>query len=499
MNNLQVSLSYQGNAYQFQLVRGEVSKNSVKINGVNYAVIVEKGQAEHIKEILDNISLKPINSEKQLEKRLKKLAELKDVSVSPINKVGIDTLGTRQNLHVWKEEEETNLPKMIQYVAKDLWDYQVNKKDLSGLREFLGPKEFDHAIQTKNFEEFLSLFKDLTVDQLWNIRNNENCQPKGFVKIKPYEITEEDRINLKQYLDDIGFSGSVTISDAKGTYCICPTNRESLENASFSINSISKVLTGVLALMTMEPDDFEKKLDLAPSILSFLEKRKESVYKHLEKPNLLQTMNHDGGFGDFLGNYEKVFADGLKEGTPPIINKPEDFLEYAETSLYPLNSGHYSNLGILLVALAVQHKCKDKPFDDILQELILTPAKVNIQKSKPDDGVFNPKDPCQGMLMGGPSGGYWATSNELLKFGTWLQQKCNEDPEFLSKMEKFGTEFYVREDEEIHHNGDSSVGSSFLSSFLKSGVTISVLSDQSNYMANRIYYTIRERMIEEND
>ena len=502
---LHVSFRHSGIDYNINLIKGEKSDHSVKINGGTYAVLGDKKKLDTACKILESVSLESISNSEDLQGRLSLVEDISFLPTQKTDDIGIKTLGAKQEFRAWRKDEEENLQKTKRYVAQTFWDRRENTKALEGIRGFLGEEQFDQAVKSNDFKKFLSLFEGLSTDELWAVRNNENCQPLGYVKTEPYEITEEDKTNLKHYLDDIGFSGVVSLSDAKGTYIITATNQESLEDASFSMHSIAKIFTGTLALMTMSPDDLKDKIKLSPTILSFLEKEKKEVYDHLKKPTLFQTMNHDGGFGDYLGEYQKAVADALeKKETPPIISTPEDFLKYADTTTYPLDSGIYSNLGILLVALAVQHKCEDKPYEQLLKELILTPAAINISKSKPDGGKFNESDPCKGMITGGPSGGYWITAKELTKLGRWLQGKCmppkkGEKSEFLSKLELYGKEFYIREDEEIHHNGNSVSGSSFLSSFLKSGVTIAVLSDQSHFMANRIHYTIRKKMIEKND
>lgn len=493
MKDLHVELSYQGNPCQFDLVEGKKSDNSVTINGVGYAVVADEGQLATAKQVLSALSEKPIPSAEKLEGRLKKLANAENVVVTP-NKVATEVLGTQPGFRAWRQEEQNNLPKTKEYVARTLW---LNKESLSKrtvLRDFLGPEEFDKALQEKEPDAFIALFKDLSIDELWVIRNGENCQPKSYVKTTPYEITTQDRQNLKDYLDDIGFSGVVGLSDAKGTYYICPSKLESLEKLPFSIHSISKVLTGALALMTMPSTAFDKKLELPPDTPDL----KEPLRKHIEteKPTLFQAMTHNAGFGDYLGEYGKALEEAAKNGKPlPEVKKPEDFLKYAETETYPMNSGRYSNLGILLVGLAIQHHT-GRPFNQLLEEKILIPADVEISATKPENGKYNPADPNQGKAVGSPSGGHWATAENLNKVGIWLKDKCDTDPVFRSLIKKYGREFYVPEDKEIHHNGCSDSGSSFLSSFRQSGVTISVLSDQSDFSANRIYYTIREKMIE---
>lgn len=458
-----VNFNHEGINYNLNLVKGEKSVHSVSINGINYVVLGKEETLDKACEILNSISLDSITDSDDLKGRL---SLIKEFSVEKTDDIGTSKLGTKQEFRLWRKAEEENLPRIKNFLAR---------------------------IASQNQERF----ENLSTDEIWDIRNNQNCHPLGFVKTEPYEITEVDRINLKNYLDDVGFSGVVSLSDFKGTYTITPTKQESLEDAAFSMNSISKMFTGALALMTMSPEELEDKIHLSPEILTFLKKEKEEIFNHLQKPSLQQAMNHNGGFGDYLLDYEKKVAEAVaKNENPPAINSPEDFLKYAETTLHPLDSGIYSNLGILLVGLAVQHKM-NIPYEKLLEEMILTPAGMNISRTKPENGKFNANDPAHGMITGGPSGGHWATTKDLIKLSKWLQDQCkDETSDFLAKMKTYGREFYVPEDEEIRHNGCSSAGSSFLSSFMKSGVSIAVLSDQTNFMANRIYYTIREQLIE---
>lgn len=555
---LNVNFEYQGKEYNISLVEGEKSEHTVKINGKTYSVIGEKEKLDTACAILKSTSLDSILDSEDLKNRLSFRGDLSFPPVKKTDGIGTRTLKTNQPFHAWKQDEEKNLDQSKRYVAKEYWrsrEYRTDHSSLRGflggdaldqlmkendfdaffalfndlsadeeksldgpklsvaksywnspeyridhssLRKLLGEKAFDQILKKDDLDAFLTLFKDLSTDELWDVRNNANCQPLNYVKETAYTITSEDLQNVRDYLDDIGFSGSVTLSDAHGTYHISPTGQEN-EKTPFSIGSISKVFTGTLALLTMDPDDFKKPLQLNPTTLSYLEKNKKPVFDHLSKPSLLQAMNHDGGFGDYLRNYEKELVEAYKPGeSQPVKINPEEFLKFAETTLHPLDAGIYSNLGILLVGLAVQHK-QNKPFDQLLEELILIPAKVNISATKPTDGKFSETDPCHGLAVGSPSGGHWATSNELIKMGTWLQEKCIAEPEFKAKMDNFGREFYDPDDQEIRHNGCSAAGSSFLSSFIQSGVSTCVLSDQGNYTANRVYYKIREKLIERNN
>lgn len=431
--------------------------------------------------------------------------------------VGKKTLGVKPEYQDWRKEEAENLPKTKKMIAKMLWgdheDCQAPPEIVDKLREFFVKKQkgdqFNKAIKS-DFNAFLALFDDLSVDDMWFVRTSLNCSPLGTVKTEPYAITPADLANLQHYLDDIGFSGSVTLSDRAGpkgtvrTFTVTPTKQPDLENSAFSINSISKIFTGAMALMTFSPEELSDKMHLPNEVLALLgELELDQILSHLEKPSLLQAMQHEGGFGDFLFAYQRAVENAIKNKQPlPTIARPEDFLKFADPKTYPLGAQRYSNLGSLLVGLAIQHKCKDKPFGELLQELILGPAHMAVSTTKPKKGKSAEGDPAQGMIVGGPAGGHWTTSKELAKLGPWFQDQCKpseggQKSEFMIKMERFGLEFYRPEDQEAVHNGCSPTGSSHFSTFLQSGVTVSVLSDQGDFMADRIYYMVRQKMVEE--
>lgn len=507
MSDLHVSLSYQSKLCTFDLVAGQKSTHSVKINGAPYALIATNPeQLALAKQILNASSLDSLSSVMELGKRIKQLPDAKKVSVVfSTNEVATHILGTKKESHVWLENGKSLLPQKRRLLAEIYWKVKVQdeKADHSKFKQFLGKegaKIFDQALadpKNKDFRLFSTLFDNFSNDDILNTYNAEGLgyPPLGVVKTEAYTITQEDLHNLQQYLDDSGFSGVVSISDATSTYCVCPTHQENLEGIPFSMHSVGKIFTGTLALMTLPSTAFDDKLHLEESVVSSL---KEPVQKHLSQPTLFQAMTHNGGFGDYLSEYEQAIQEALKKGDPlPVISKPEDFLKYADSTLHPLDKSHYSNLGILLVALHTQHHTK-KPFDQLLQEHILGPAGITISSTRPEQGRFKADDPCQGEVVGGPAGGPWITSQHLQKLGTWLHQKCREkNSPLLSAMEKHGTEFYVPEDREIRHNGNSSSGSAMLSSFLDSRITISVLSDQDNFMANKVYYAIRENLVDE--
>jgi len=483
MSNFHVSFSYKGQKYDFDLVSKQKSETSIIINGISYAILTDQKQIPAVKEILQG--LQSLQSEEDLEGRIKSLESASNVSVTTIGK---GVFGAPSS---WKEKEEASLPRKTELLAEAYWN---KNKDMvpAGLKGFLGPDHadaFDKAMKADDSKELAEILKQckLSSHEIFDIYQNEELPyPLSYPKNSPYEITLEDLNNLQQYLNAIQFSGVVRISDNKATYTISAKGQEKLENAVYPIHSVGKVFTGATALMAMPEESYDQPLELD------LEHVPKPIQEHIKtnKPTLHQAMTHQAGFGDYLENYEAA----IKNGPLPEVKRPEDFLKFADNKFYPLNEEHYSNMGILLVALAVQHKTGE-PFDKLQQEKLLNVANITLSKTKPSNARYNREDPCDGQIAGGPAGGYWASPEELHKLGTFLKQKCLEDPNFLSKMERFGQEFYVIEDREIRHSGNSSSGSSIISSFLDSGITITILSDRSHFMADKLYHTIRENLI----
>ncbi len=442
MEPLHIIFQRFGGKSHFDLEPGE---GQVKINDVAYKILANEEEMPFIKELVGRVG--PVSSLEEFQEKI--------------------------NEQVWKERDK--LGWLAQCCCHE------KERDFSGLKEFLGvDDEFDEALESP--EEMKKIFEGakLTAFEVWDIFNQNGLPyPLGEVKSEPYAITSKDLQCLRSYLDDVGFRGVVALSDQNQTHIVTPTGQEKFAEVSFPIHSIGKVFTGALALDLPE-DVLNAPIDLDLGVLP------EAEHQHIleKRPTLFQAMTHCGGFGDYLGNYEKA----VQEGKAPEMSKPEDFLRFADGKFY--DEQHYSNTGILLVALAIQ-KYYGRPFDELLAEQDI----ADISMKKPENGHFNAEDPSHGEVMASPAGGQWATAAELQKLGKFLQKRC-EDPAFLRLMETYGREFYVVEDREVHHNGCSTSGSSMLSSFLDSGVTIVVLSEQSNFMGNKIYHAIRENLLE---
>lgn len=313
-------------------------------------------------------------------------------------------------------------------------------------------------------------------------------------------IDDKDLVALKEYLRIGQFSAAISIGNVNGIYKNITSIADATPSSSFAIHSVAKIFTGVLMLRMIEEGIILRKhLDepikdhLEDSAWKLLSDKVEvQPYLEKEKITLLHLMTHRGGVGDYGYDSETGgYREALKKDKilMPDMTDIKNFLQFAEDKIYKVP--HYSNLGITLVGLAIEHgynqfriahpekNLEQLNFFGILKKYVNDPAKIeNFSATRPENGIFNKADKVAGDWVGGPAGGYWTTTEDLVKFGQWLYQKCS-DPQFKTLMTEFGEEFYRKEFDRIEHAGESRYYSSaFLGVSLKTGNVISVLSDQ---------------------
>lgn len=152
-------------------------------------------------------------------------------------------------------------------------------------------------------------------------------------------------------------------------------------------------------------------------------------------------------------------------------------------------------MNMLLLGHSIQDQyhlrhSSSKSYEEILNQEIIRPVNMkHFSSKKPDHAMFNERDPAAAHIVGGPAGGHWTTTRDLMKFGKWINEKCQSE-NFRELVKKYGEEFY--EEGEIRHGGDTYSASSYFSTFLDSGITISILSDQGQSMAARMFEDIMD-------
>ncbi len=499
------------------------------------------------------------------------------------------------------QSEQTRLPR--KQIANALWQKYVEGSNLSDeeiltqftcLQGFLSnsrpinyfgdakqyseavKEKFAFAIKNKNYKSFVNLFKSLSLNELRMINNGEGLGLK-IPEHKLAYITEKSVCSLQEYLDNTGYSASISIMSNNTNYSIASKRID--PQLPFNMFSVGKIFTGVL-LLQMVQQGIIKENNLHEAIQldhAILEKLPLQVKEQLHHITLHQIMTHTAGLADYLDQYRKM----LEEGTAKDIKTARDFVPCCEKSynlimidktnsqyelkpysyylekmdeqwrltyvngemtkidvkiddvkglhqelqtlakkpfneltendlhlIYTVLNQHYcsdqvgkfrySNVGILLVGLAIEHAYhleteNNKHYQEILDEFIIKSANMTIFSSqRPQNGQYNINDPFSQYIVGSPAGAYWTTAEDLQKFGSWLIQKCNKDSEFMRLLEKYGSEFYSSAKREIAHTGDIPSASAFLICSLDSGTTIAVLSDQGR-VASKLGTTIVEQ------
>jgi CubicO group peptidase (beta-lactamase class C family) len=346
-------------------------------------------------------------------------------------------------------------------------------------------KLFSDAVVRKiDFDQFFEELKYLPMIHIRGMANFENISlPHAGVAIEQKsEIETTDLINIKRYMVERGITGSVSFGFADQS--IMTPNYSEDSQCSYAMHSVGKVFTGMLTIVMMRDGILSEKELNEPLNQDFIESLTLpiSVKKHLLENHvtLHQLMTHKAGLGDYLEEY----GNTISSGKIPEMNKVEDFLQFAEANIYPVGKERYSNLGILLVGLAVKHAYEKKngacEYPELLSKYIIDKVGIpSFSSKKPEKNAkYNGEDSIAPCIVGSPAGGYWITSEDLAKFGQWIYKSCKEDPKLLELIKKYGQEFYNEEHNIISHGGAIPSSSAFLSVVLETGAVIATLSDQ---------------------
>lgn len=507
-----ISFNYQGKNYDLDLVEGKPSKFSLEIGQKNYGLLGNESILEKSSQILSSLNLETDFSEAILKEKIQTYPGISSVSVSrQTDLLGKTVLGIAPSPGLWFRAEIEEGAEERQLIGEAYWNKYQNSDDHKALQDFIKQRvlgdssalseAFTFALKNNKKEEFVKLFDHFSRSQLDSFEGLfglEVLAMRDFVD----DMKIEDLEQLRTYMQDSGITGVAKITTPKVSSPIISTENIPDSNAAFPIFSLGKVFTGVLMMQMIKkgivPESALSKpilTQLEPEVLKKLEtKEMEAVRKQLEKTPLHQVMIHEGGLRDYLGNYQASIQGALAANeTPPVINKPEDLLQYADGSVGETGKFHYSNLGLLLVGLTIQyHYNKDKipdkkkSFGDILRKYIIKPAKLtSFSEIRPENAYYKTKDP-NAYAYGGPAGGDWLSVEDLDKFSQWLCKKYQKEeknkkslePNSLHQvLEKYGQEFY--EGGVITHTGASAgTGSAHITTFLNRGVSVAIISDK---------------------
>jgi CubicO group peptidase (beta-lactamase class C family) len=543
--DLNVSFRHQGVNYDIKLVQGQKSDQSVQINGISYTVLGDAEKLETACKILRSLSLDTVSSSQDLADRLSMYKDVTFASTERIDTIGIKTLSNslisksvdesertteKIGLSAWMKKDLSLLPHRQELVAQGYWDMYISngaEKDHSMLIGFLksipnGPENLEELFiksinSPKDFALFLSLFRHLSTDNLHAINNGERLNaPMVSLTNQPVKITQSFVEEVKELMRDTNFSGVVALSDGDSVHTIT-VDKLNQPNAPFAMHSVGKMFTGALMLRLIEEKIISEKaltefIQLDDRIIKDLP---PAVSEQLSKTTLHDVMLHYGRYGDYLGNYQDDIDKALKENSSiPQINEPKDFLLYADRELIPEEDLEpvekdgpkiykYSNLGILLVGLSIEHlynkyaeeNSKEKlTYSEILNHYVIKPARMEtFEVHMPEGARVNPEDQLSSHISGGPAGGYWSTTGDLLKFGKWLGDESKKQ-NFMRLLDSYGGEFYKNRD--ISHSGSIESASAHVSHRIDNGLTIAVMSDMTGLgEASKLAQKIQEHLL----
>lgn len=401
----------------------------------------------------------------------------------------------------WLKRDSEMKAKLVQILAENL-SKLTDKNLIGGINCWLTSQEtvtqetIQEAISQKNAEKIANLFEHtLCTTDLLGIAEFLNINlltALGFAT-ENVDGVNIDYASLRYYMQSAELSAAISV--------VTPHTQETMASANidasrtFTICSVGKVFTGVLMLKMLQAGIIsEDMLDRKPPPLdeNVLEQLSQEVCAQLKECTLRDLMLHKSG----LGNHLQGYVDAIKESRDlSNIKSPTDVLQFAEKKIYPLDqtdhvSGehmHYSNLGIILVGLAIEHSYKkhfgsSKPYNDILHEYIINAdtggaGLDSFSVCNPGNGITNPTDDIAPQMVGDPSGGYWLTVGDLGKFGNWLVEEA-KNMAFKKLLENYGREFYNRSRNIIAHSGGIPSASAYFVCYLDTGTTVAILSNK---------------------
>lgn len=499
-----------------ELVEGKGCGPTVSINGKQYTVVAKDEHKELVARVIPKIQAEDFASISALSSRISQWVDTTAESgnlppVGTSHKIGLDILSpsTRKETVGSLKDSYEKLPVFQREVAEQYWDKYVanvnkSEENHSGLKkELLVPaqnkdelsKNFDQAISQRNKELFCKLFNHLEYWQLYRIVAQGGLDQIRMPDVKPGSVDLSKLTGLekeiKGYIDQRGFSGVVALSDGNHRVLIASDQIKD-PSTPMSVHSVGKICTGLLALRlieegVMEDETLEKPIELDKETTKYISLELPAVHQRLSEVKMIDLMHHKAGLDDYLGNYEKAIQEALDKGqSVPSVTKCEDLLKYANDELLAKGEFHYSNLGLLLVGLSLQHhvskhKQRSMSFDDALKEYVLIPAKIDLfSPLKPGNGVNNPNDEKAAFIYGGPGGGHWSTASDMLNLGDWVGKNSDPKSRFGELLEKYGGEFYNNGD--LWHAGSISSASAHLTHLGNDKqLTIAALSNTTGF------------------
>jgi CubicO group peptidase (beta-lactamase class C family) len=399
----------------------------------------------------------------------------------------------------------------IDYIDSGLLDKKRKLKFLSRLAKGLSVEESELNAAIEDREKLSALFSKLKDEDLVKF----NWDKDGLAVIKPADLSTT---SIQEYCDNIDFRGVMVVDDGKGNQTKVSNYHKGTqvdpEDHSFATHSVSKLIGGVtickmIADGTIPQSALDEKLELSDEVRK---KLPAAIIAHLETHNvtLRDVMTHHSGLGGYLdpelregqpgygtrelgygvNGYSGYVRQQLEKGEEvEVPSSPQDYLQYAERITYEYGKPKYSDLGIMLASLSVEHhynKERDpsehKSFEEIVKEKLTIPAGVEkFSAQRPADAVCHSDDPIAPYITGTAGCGYWTNLDGLVKIGQQIGKMWREDEAFRGVVQNCGQEFYDAEKQVIKHPGGIDSSKTLLSVDLNNG---SVVATEERRLGN---------------
>ncbi|MGG4264721.1 serine hydrolase domain-containing protein [Peribacillus simplex] len=202
------------------------------------------------------------------------------------------------------------------------------------------------------------------------------------------------------------------------------SNRKTNEESIFSACSISKLLTGVLAMKLVEEGLLDLDDDVNESLVSW--KVPENDLTKNKKVTLRNLLSHQSGIKDSEGSFPELHS---KIGFPSMVEILEGQTPYSKTPIdvkcEPESEFHYSDAGFCIIQQLIED-VTEKPFHQVMNEQIFEPlgmenSQFNTAMLEVDRQNFSCGHNKNGELVGGKypiypypaASGLWTTSLNL--------------------------------------------------------------------------------------
>lgn len=284
-------------------------------------------------------------------------------------------------------------------------------------------------------------------------------------------------------------------------------------DTKFNIASVGKMFTGVAITQLVE----QGKLSFDDPISKYVsaEWLSPEISEQIQVKHLL---THTSGIGDY-------FRDAYTQCKVPFFRDLGDYKSLVVDDTLNFEPGtrfSYSNTGMLLLGVVLENVTGDKYFGYLKKNLFEPAGMINTDGFDKDSPVKNRatgytkvyqngeagwnNHQFTRIMRGSPSGGIYATAEDLLKFDTALRSNKLLSEEYMNVILKgrpelnvsfHGYGFFNHEGiagREVSHKGDGQGMNSHFKMFLDAGYTYIILSNYSAPSANIIASVIDQLM-----